>query len=360
MKLKRNLCAIILIILLLLIPDIVKAETTSGTEAGTGTGTGTTARADDSLIWTDVNGLRTSFRNNDSYYKLEITGITELQSHQYYIFFTNNNIEPTIVLDNQNWVSNYDHHGLVDVDITDQLERKGDIYLWICEQQKNEDTNTYERKFIVPAKKIERPEQRKLGSRIYVGLTNEKTNIVINEPHTNDNERKVVLAIGQVTDKSILLSIKNGEADSLSKLFQDARKTASTLIYNDILPVGKSKSIINDMNLIDNAYYYIFSGLVVKDEDGKEVYNPVEDISLVQARVFNDGSKSLLTDINWDGLQVETPKPATNNTNTDKTTANTSKLPQTGENVAIIAILVVLVGLGVVLYFKNKQYRDIK
>ncbi len=262
MKFKKNLSIIILLMIMLFLPNIVNAENDDEEET------------ESSLTWTDTSNFAVSIKNKGTtYYALEITGITELDSHQYYIFITKDNTEPTLVLDKRNWVSNYDYMGVTGVYITDQLERKDDIYLWICEQQKNDDTKDYEQKFIVSAKKIERPEQNQLGSRLYISLSNNESIISINEPHTSENERKVTLKIGQVTDNSILLSIKNGEKDSLSKLLTYA-KTANS-IYNDTIPVGKSEAITNSMNLVNDAYYYIYAKL-----DDEDVYYPVEEIAI--------------------------------------------------------------------------------
>lgn len=344
MKLKRFLSLIILLIMLIMIPNIVNAQTEENSETST------------SLTWTDTSKLEASIKTDT--YKLNVTGITELSGHSYYVFFTNSNIEPTIVLDKQDNVSNYDVLGLTDIYISKYLERNGDIYLWICEQQTTEDFK-HERKFIVSAKKIERPKQINLGLRIYLGLTDEHSNIRMNEPHDENNERKVKLKIGEVTDTSILLSLKNGEANSLNKLLSYA-KTANS-IYNGTLPVGKSESIVKNINLKDKGYYYIYSVL----DDESETYYPLEDVSFVQASVNNYGT-ALLTDIYWDGFQAETPKPSTNEGNTkeppkaDETTVKDTKLPQTGESIIITTCLAVLIVLGTILYFKNRKYRDIK
>ncbi len=352
MSFKKTLSIILLIIILLLLPNIVNAETDDGT------------KTESDLTWADTSNLAVLLKNVDgtTHYDLEITGITELDSHYYYIFITNDTTEPTLVFDNMNFVSNYDYMGFSDLPVTDYLERKGDIYLWICEQQRNPDTKNYEQKFIVSAKQIERPEQRQLGSRLYIGLDSEKSTISIYEPHTGENKRKVMLKIGQVTDNSILSSIKNGETDSLSKLLTYA-KTANS-IYTGTIPVEHNgESIINSINLINDAYYYIYA--ILDDED---VYYPVEEIAIVQAYVsdYNSDYKILSTGINWDLGPIDTPntdKPDNNNTidNTiDNTTANVNRLPQTGENVIIIAILIVFVVVSIVLFIKNKQYRDIR
>lgn len=330
--------------MLVITPNIVNAQTEENSETST------------SLTWTDTSKLEVSIRTNT--YKLDLTGLTEIPGHSYYVFITNSNVEPTIVVDKQDYVSNYDFLGLADIDASNYLERNGDIYLWICEQQATEDLK-HERKFIVSAKKIDRPKQINLGLRIYLGLTDENSNIRMNEPHDENNERKVKLKIGEVTDTSILLSLKNGEANSLNKLLSYAKTANSS--YSGILPVWKSESIVKNINLKDKGYYYIYS--VLDDENG--TYYPLEDVSFVQASVNNYGT-ALLTDIYWDGFQAETPKPSTNEDNNkekpkaDETTVKDTKLPQTGESIIITTCLAVLIVLGTILYFKNRKYRDIK
>lgn len=356
-KIKYLTIILCIFMIIFLMPNIIKAETGDGTNTGTGTGTDT--EPDDSLTWTDVERLRISINELLMGYKLEVTGITQVQSHQYYMFFTNDKVEPTITLDSDGKISSDNY--LSDVYITDYIEKKDDIYLWICEQQKDEITNTYKQKFIVKAEEIKRPEQRKLGSRIYVALTSDDSTISINGPHS-DNPRKVKLKVGKITDNSILLSIKNGEADSLNKLLSYA-KTANS-IYDDTIPVGKSETIIKNMELKHMDYYYIYSVLGTKDENGKDVYYPLEDISIVQANIVsNTGFKSLLTDLDWTGFQGQPSNPGTDKkpagSNSDGSTAD-KKIPQTGENITVIVALFVLAGLGTTLYFKNRQYREIK
>ncbi len=61
-------------------------------------------------------------------------------------------------------------------------------------------------------------------------------------------------------------------------------------IYQSSAPVGESESVLNKMNLIDDAYYFVYVEL--DDENGK--YYPMEDVNLYQAQINGDSHSNML------------------------------------------------------------------
>lgn len=185
------------------------------------------------IKWSDTSNIDISV--DDEYY-LNVKGLTELSGHSYYVFITNSSKEPSITVDESNSVTNYTSYFSTKHNFKKILEKNGDIYYWVCEEQRNYETGKREQKFIVSAKKIERPAQKSLGSRMTVYITSDYTASYLWEPYSHDIERKINLKIGKVTDNSILLSIKNNEKSALSKLLNYA-KTAKAL-YATTIPLG--------------------------------------------------------------------------------------------------------------------------
>ncbi len=319
------------------------------------------------ITWTDTTNCKISIEGHATKYrKLKITGLKEIEGHEYYVFITNSKEEPTLTVDKNGWVSNSDFF-LVDISIEKYLEKSGDIYFWICEEQENYDTGKREQKFIF-SKKVERPAQNKLGLRIGLGLNVEETSVLLYEPHSDEIKRNVKVKIGQVTDNTVLKAIKNGDS---SKLLSYAKTDKG--IYTKTMPVGKSESIMKELNLANKAYYYIYS--VLDDENG--IYYPVEDVSFVQASVVEiEGvvHKSLLTDINIELKQDDSnktepeqkepvSKPAVQNTSTkvepkDDTVAK-GRLPQTGEAYMILFSIIILSFGAIIFVYQYNKYKGI-
>lgn len=150
------------------------------------------------IKWTDTSKLKYTIDNN---WILRITGIEEIEKHDYFGFITNTTTEPKLKLDTNNYVESYDFNHITDMDIVEYLERNGDIYFWICEQQRNYDTGKVEQKFILKAKKIERP-KLELGKRIFISLIGDSTTgqdswISMNTPHDKETKRMAKLKVGQ-------------------------------------------------------------------------------------------------------------------------------------------------------------------
>lgn len=299
------------------------------------------------LTWTDVTNCKILLTNGENIhnygYKVKIEGLDLKQENQYYCFITTTKKQPELVLDSMGFVTN-STSALLDIQMDKYLEINEDIYYWICEQQKNYDTGKMEQKFIIEAMKIERPKQNELGNRIIGHFSSNKTNTYLYAPHNGDIIRNVNVKIGKVTDNSILLSIKNGEADSLSKLLTYAKETNS--IYKTSVKLGDSPTITDKFDITDKAYYYVYMEL--DDENGR--YYPVEDVSLYQGFVNETFGKNLhdylSANFKWN---ISNPTPEQEKPTTkpeDKTTA-TGTIPQTGETAIIFIIATILIAGGI-------------
>ena len=300
-----------------------------------------TVSKNDGIVWTDPSNIK--FTVTEDFY-LKVTGLKE--DGKYYGFISNGKIAPTVP--DTGWIENENLPvtNKPGFSISKYLEKSGDIYVWIYETQIVK--NVRQNKCIIEAQKIERPALKKIGTRMKCYFLNEETSTHLFEAYNYENARKINVKIGKVTDKSILRAIKNGETDCLQKLLDYAKNADS--IYTGTVPLGRSESITNKLNLVNDEYYYVY--MVLDDENGK--YFPVEDVSLYQALTYEkDGktSKNLFDYLN-DNFKWNL---GNDDTTIDNTTA-TGKLPQTGASIVIYVAITLVIIAGVIFAIKYKKY----
>lgn len=300
-----------------------------------------TVSKNDGIVWTDPSNIK--FTVTEDFY-LKVTGLKE--DGKYYGFISNGKIAPTVP--DTGWIEkeNLPVTNKPGFSISKYLEKSGDIYVWIYETQIV--NNVRQNKCIIEAQKIERPALKKIGTRMKCYFLNEETSTHLFEAYNYENARKINVKIGKVTDKSILRAIKNGETDCLQKLLDYAKNADS--IYTGTVPLGRSESITNKLNLVNDEYYYVY--MVLDDENGK--YFPVEDVSLYQALTYEkDGktSKNLFDYLN-DNFKWNL---GNDDTTIDNTTA-TGKLPQTGASIVIYVAITLVIVAGVIFAIKYKKY----
>lgn len=300
-----------------------------------------TVSKNDGIVWTDPSNIK--FTVTEDFY-LKVTGLKE--DGKYYGFISNGKIAPTVP--DTGWIENENLPvtNKPGFSISKYLEKSGDIYVWIYETQIV--NNVRQNKCIIEAQKIERPALKKIGTRMKCYFLNEETSTHLFEAYNYENARKINVKIGKVTDKSILRAIKNGETDCLQKLLDYAKNADS--IYTGTVPLGRSESITNKLNLVNDEYYYVY--MVLDDENGK--YFPVEDVSLYQALTYEkDGktSKNLFDYLN-DNFKWNL---GNDDTTIDNTTA-TGKLPQTGASIVIYVAITLVILAGVIFAIKYKKY----
>ena len=300
-----------------------------------------TVSKNDGIVWTDPSNIK--FTVTEDFY-LKVIGLKE--DGKYYGFISNGKIAPTVP--DTGWIENENLPvtNKPGFSISKYLEKSGDIYVWIYETQIVK--NVRQNKCIIEAQKIERPALKKIGTRMKCYFLNEETSTHLFEAYNYENARKINVKIGKVTDKSILRAIKNGETDCLQKLLDYAKNADS--IYTGTVPLGRSESITNKLNLVNDEYYYVY--MVLDDENGK--YFPVEDVSLYQALTYEkDGktSKNLFDYLN-DNFKWNL---GNDDTTIDNTTA-TGKLPQTGASIVIYVAITLVIIAGVIFAIKYKKY----
>lgn len=381
----KEILSIIIVIALLFIPSIVNATTNEILDDDNiTTAEEVTEEEETNLTWTDVSNIKFEFEKTDagvaSFYRLNITDVTPIKDHTYYVFIMNGNAKPEIVLrdfDSKINTSktdstysseseiNYKLGNISGYEMNEFLEKNGDIYCYIVEEQENEDTGLYEQKFIVEGKKINRPAQNKLTQRIIGYFFNVFTDISIYEPNTLTDhpmkERNVNIKIGKVKDNSILLSIKNGNYEGLEQLLEYAKKSDAIYTGTAISGTGKHNAPISSkMEIVDGEYYFAY--LQLDDENG--TYYPVEDVELYQGKSGNLLGQTD-SDFKWNiqeenKTDVEEDKnqgtaPDKEESKNDGTTAP-GTIPQTGESITIfivIGALVVLGTIGIIKFRKN-------
>ena len=300
-----------------------------------------TVSKNDGIVWTDSSNIK--FTVTEDFY-LKVTGLKE--DGKYYGFISNGKIAPTVP--DTGWIENENLPvtNKPGFSISKYLEKSGDIYVWIYETQIV--NNVRQNKCIIEAQKIERPALKKIGTRMKCYFLNEETSTHLFEAYNYENARKINVKIGKVTDKSILRAIKNGETDCLQKLLDYAKNADS--IYTGTVPLGRSESITNKLNLVNDEYYYVY--MVLDDENGK--YFPVEDVSLYQALTYEkDGktSKNL-----FDYLNDNFKWNLGNDDTTIDNTKATGKLPQTGASIVIYVAITLVIVAGVIFAIKYKKY----
>lgn len=300
-----------------------------------------TVSKNDGIVWTDPSNIK--FTVTEDFY-LKVTGLKE--DGKYYGFISNGKIAPTVP--DTGWIENENLPvtNKPGFSISKYLEKSEDIYVWIYETQIV--NNVRQNKCIIEAQKIERPALKKIGTRMKCYFLNEETSTHLFEAYNYENARKINVKIGKVTDKSILRAIKNGETDCLQKLLDYAKNADS--IYTGTVPLGRSESITNKLNLVNDEYYYVY--MVLDDENGK--YFPVEDVSLYQALTYEkDGktSKNL-----FDYLNDNFKWNLGNDDTTIDNTKATGKLPQTGASIVIYVAITLVIVAGVIFAIKYKKY----
>ena len=264
------------------------------------------------------------------------------------------------------------------------LQQNKDIYVSIVER-KGTSVESKDSKLVLMSKKIERPELLpKLGNRFHIFFNNQSTNTFFWAPNVNEKnggeiDRTLKIKIGQVADTNILKMIKENKSKGLEQLLNYAKKIKNynytgNIEYQHSKNAGITESLTSKMNLIDGAYYFAYIEL----DDEKGIYYPVEDIALYRANGTKDlirfSDKSFTWNIQDDNKAEENDKKEDNNkqekpndkvTNTiDNTikddTQATGKIPQTGEKIAYIGILALLIAASGIGYVKYRQNQDIK
>ncbi len=323
---------------------------------------------------TQTNGKHEDHNN----LRIKVKNVSLIKDNTYYIHLSHNKDEKLSVtdrdsIDDEIWTTRIYGYGTEIFENSNEelvgsfnnldniVAENGNIYIWICELEK--DTSTA--KIVVEAKEINRINQLPLGgNRIDVSLDDIGTFFSCWETK-GENERNVNVKIGIVSDNNILKAIKNKETNSMEELLTYAKSAKS--IYNKTLSLTYSESLINDIDLVDGKYYYVYAKL--DDENGK--YFPIEDVILCQASVVNSAKTlyNYLDDgFSWNLSEEDTNKEPTKTPEEDKTqksddketdnTTATNKLPYTGMPCIIISSVALIIST-LIIAVKLKKYKGI-
>lgn len=318
---------------------------------------------DEKVEWTDFSNAKFELKKDgDSGAIVEISNVTPKEGRDYYLFITSNNSEPNVTWDDKEKISlNYDSNNKVfktfqSTEVAKYVELNQDLYVTILEKE----YLLGEEKVVVYGKKLERYAEPKYSDAFFAThMTNDTDQLVTTFTHSKENNRKIQIKVGKITDESILKKIKNQDSSGFSSLLSFAK--SSDGIYNKTVDADKESywieycaggshstgnDVINLSGLQDDAYYFLY--IKADDENGK--YISQEAVTLAQASVDEDEWYMFFygsSDFKWaDFGQVST--------DTDETIAKV-ELPHAGVNMIICTAVVMLVGLGAFSYIQYKR-----
>ncbi len=349
-----------------------KTETKETTE-GDGTGKEPDASEGDSkqdededeVVWTDFSKAKFELKKSGAIGAvIEISGVTPTEGSIYHIYLSDDGSAPVadVVGYKDDLALTYDKDSktfkCIDLEVRNAVELNKDIYVSVSELNAKADEHV-----ILSGKKLTRYVEPKYSDAFFATfMTSDADQIVTNFTHSSENNRKLQIKIGKITDQNILQKIKNQDSAGFADLLKYAKSNAG--IYNETLNADKDTSsieynayagedtgnkVIQLNGVADKAYYYLY--VKTDDENGK--YFPNEAVTLALSSNTSDNHWSMFfygqEDFEWidfgDG--------------SDNTIA-TGTIPQTGET-AMVAIVIALVSvLGVVGYINYKKYRDVK
>lgn len=312
--------------------------------------------------WTDFSKAEYSIKEENLAAKLHISNVTPKDSHIYKYLITDSTTEPQ--LDKSSLTSlTYKDKTFVgsDNNIGNHIALNKDMYLWIYDIY-NEDY-----KLVVNGIKIEKPEFQKYTEAFgkTTVISKKDATISLKYPiNLNEQNRKINIKIGKISDNKILQKISKNDASGFSDLLNYAKTSDllynNTVIANNTHGYSNSNGSLPDFNsssiLEDGAYYFLYVEL--DDENGK--YIPIESVTLAQAHV-NDSVGYIFFfygsgDFQWSNMDGDS------NLNEEQPDNTKSKviLPATGEKAVIgVIALFVIIALITRLKLRNK-YKGIQ
>ena len=316
---------------------------------------------DGNAEWTDFSNAKFELKKDGvSGAIIEISNVIPKDGSDYFLFITSNNSKPNVTSDlvDERIGLKYDSDNRVlktydSSKVAKYVELNQDLYVTILEKQSN-----YSEKVVVYGEKLERYAEPKYTDSFFAtAMTYDSDLLTTTFTHFEENDRKIQIKVGRITDATILQKIKNQDSSGFSSLLSFAKSNDG--IYNKTVDTNKNhytiayhadklettgNEVINLSGLQDEEYYFLY--IKADDENGK--YISQEAVTLAQASVFDNewylffyGS----SDFKWaDFEQV----------GTDDTVAK-EELPHAGiDTIIAFTVGVMLIGVGVFSYI---QYR---
>jgi len=222
----------------------------------------------------------------------------EDDDYDYLVYVSNNSNLPTDVTHENYFKEEYNMDllsfflGENGWDITDYYVIRGDLYFTIYEIKFSD----YSIAPVTEPMKIERLSRLPLEKRTEGVFAFDGTVISNNEPAVMD--QNVNYKIGKINSDKLLRDLKNNKASAIEELFQYAKNDVNGV--NGVTTDGVNDKQINNPNLIDGEYYYVY--LSYDTENGK--YIDLEDVWVTQASVHSDGKWFLFSrydsSFSWD------------------------------------------------------------
>ncbi len=239
------------------------------------------------------------------------------------------------------------------------FEKKGQYYGYIAARKKQSINWT----ILDGPTKIETPPLPALGNRIlFSNNTYVSTSCTINVNATdtmscNKVQRTIDFYLGEVTDKTLLENLSKNGTKAYEELLQYAKEQEKNLKKDSF---KDTKSGIIDYNVVANypikngSYYFVHT--ILNDENG--TYADVEDIGIYNGNSTSQGVK--LDDFKYEPVQENKQNNIKNEAKEVDSTVSNKQIPKAGNSIIYILILVIAMTIVIVVYIKNKQYKDIK
>lgn len=321
-------------------------------------GTGSNQEDNQNGEWTDFSRAKFELKKNGtSRAILEITGVNPKEGSTYYLFINSNSNKPNVTSENENKIYlsyNTDSKKFTVTGMEKYVELNKDMYVTILEYKTSQSE-----KVVLYGEKLQRYAEPKYSDAFFATfMSSHSDQIVTTFTHSNENNRKIKIKIGKITDLSILQKIKNQDASGFADLLSFAKSNKG--IYDKLVDANKNyysiaydagdgedfgNSVIDLKGLQNEAYYFLY--VEAYDEDGK--YIAQEGVTLAQADVLSDSWYLFFygdEDFEWADFG-----------NVDNSKAP-GKLPDTGK-FTIISILAVTTVAGAVSFIKTKKYKGI-
>ena len=342
----------------------IKEEQVQATDAGT-----------TSEDWTDFSNAKYELKKDGiSGALVEATGVVGKTNSTYYVYITSTLAKPDIneFLKEEKIYFEYNEEEKKFVSngnlmVAKFVEINQDLYINIIEYS----AGKYE--IVSYGNKVERFAEAKYSDAFHATfMTNEKDQIVTTFTHAKENNRKMQIKIGKISDTTILNKLKNQNATGFSELLGFAKSDSA--IYNETLEANKEddsynieyntiytdKSVIDIRGLQNKEYYYLY--IKTDDENGKYVSN--EAVTLAQANVYNGGWGLFFygsSDFKWaDFGNINENNNGNIPGNVEDDSIAPVELPHAGSETLIwIGVGAISIVVGAVLYSRYKKYQGI-
>lgn len=318
--------------------------------------------------WTDFSKAQISLKKeNMSNAKIEVTGVTPKEGRGYYVVITNNSDKPIITDIIEQGIEIYydDTSKSLKNTLNDKLDKcvelSGDLYVSLVESKApNINIALY-------GKKIDRFDEPKYTEAFFATFMSfDNDQIILNFTHNKENNRKLQMKVGKITDTNILQQIKNEDSSAFENLMKYAKSNSGIYdktvdaVKNDAFGIKYDTSsncpLIDLKGIEDGAYYYLY--VKTDDENGKYVSN--EGVTLAKANA-NYGYNWVMNfygkdDFKWSEFGGSNQGGEKSD---DTTIAPSKSLPYAGWTRYIVFGIAALSAIAVVSYKKYEKYKKI-